>query len=104
MIFLGSALQTRFQHRGVRADLDQGIEALRAAVLLSPADRPRGLALARANLANALRLSFDHGGPIRDIDEAVDAFRGKLPFDSEGANRAATLCALGEALASRYRR
>ncbi|MGI5372472.1 CHAT domain-containing protein [Streptomyces iakyrus] len=104
MIFLGTALQTRFQHRGVRADLDQGIEALRAAVLLRPADRPRGLALARANLANALRLSFDHGGPLSDIDEAVDALRAKLPFDSEGVNRAATLCALGEALASRYRR
>ncbi|MFD5949715.1 CHAT domain-containing protein [Streptomyces collinus] len=102
MIFLGTALRTRFQHRGVRADLDQGIEALRAAVLLS--DRPRGLALARANLANALRLSFDHGGPLSDIDETVDALRGKLPFDSEGFNRAATLCALGEALASRYRR
>ncbi|MFD7874152.1 CHAT domain-containing protein [Streptomyces sp. NPDC059766] len=104
MIFLGTILQTRFQHRGVRADLDQGIEALRAAVRLRPADHPRGLALARANLANALRLSFDQGGPLSDIDEAVDALRGKLPFDSEELNRAATLCALGEALASRYRR
>ncbi|MGW3124204.1 CHAT domain-containing protein [Streptomyces sp. NPDC001107] len=104
MSFLGTMLQTRFQHRGLRADLDQGIEALRAAVRLRPADHPRGLALAQANLANALRLSFDQGGPLSDIDEAVDALRGKLPFDSEELNRAATLCALGEALASRYRR
>jgi hypothetical protein len=99
-----TASTTRFQHRGVRADLDQGIEALRVAVRLRPADHPRGLALARANLANALRLSFDRGGPLSDIEEAVDALRGKLPFDSEELNRAATLCALGEALASRYRR
>ncbi|AWT46486.1 MULTISPECIES: CHAT domain-containing protein [Streptomyces] len=101
---LGTLLQSRFQHRGAPEDLRAAVEALRAGVELRPADHPRGRALARANLANALRLAFDQGGPLSDIDEAVDALRGKLPFDADVVNLAATTCALGEALASRYRR
>ena len=68
---LCNALWTRYRRRGEMADLEQAVEAGRAAVAVASADDP-WIADYLVNLSNALLTRFEELGDRADLDEAVD--------------------------------
>jgi tetratricopeptide (TPR) repeat protein len=74
---LASALQTRFQRRGVSSDLNEAILFHHEALLLRPAPRPDRPRLLNC-IANALRIRFQHLGACFDLDEGISCQREAL--------------------------
>jgi hypothetical protein len=99
---LGVVLQARFERTGSGVDLNEAIEALRAAVGATPADHPdRGAFL--SNLGVALGRRSERTGSGVDLDEAVEAGRaavGATPADHP--QHPGYLCGLGSTLLLRF--
>ena len=100
---LGAALQERFRRTGAATDLDEAIEARRAA-LTAFADTEDARAEWLSNLGTDSQDLFRQADAAADLDEAIEARRAALaPFADTDLDQAALLSNLGNALYARYR-
>ncbi|MEV7008516.1 CHAT domain-containing protein [Streptosporangium sp. NPDC051022] len=96
---LGQALLTRHRLTGRRTDLTEGIETLRTAAGLAPAEGPFAAVIAN-NLGLALLNRFRLAGTAADLEEAVHRLRqATLAVPARHPARPRYLANLGAALA-----
>ncbi|MFF1872809.1 CHAT domain-containing protein [Kitasatospora herbaricolor] len=101
---LGIALRTRFERIGVFEDLEDAIQAGRAAVGASSPEDPRRPTHV-ANLSHAIFSRFERLGTRKDLDEAISLARAAVATIAvTEPDRVAMLSNLGIMLRSRFER
>jgi tetratricopeptide (TPR) repeat protein len=100
-LFLGEALEKRYDRFQERIDLDVAIQARERSLSLTEAgDADFG---ARAyRLGKLLLARTDRSGSLADVDAAVEAFQAACSAEREGSERNTLFHALGDALLGRY--
>jgi tetratricopeptide (TPR) repeat protein len=101
---LGNALLARFERTGDLADLDEAVNAGRAAVSAVSEGDPDG-DLALSSLGNILQTRYERTGRLADLDEAVIMGQAAANAVAPGhPKRIAYLSNLGNCLRARYER
>ena len=103
-MMLGTCRMIRFSLTGQRADMDDGIEDLTAAVAAIPVSDPdRGIAV--ASLIQALVDRFQRTGAFPDLDAAITTARdATTTIPAGGDHRGVVLASLADALRARHER
>jgi CHAT domain/Tetratricopeptide repeat len=103
-LMLGTGRMIRFELTGQRADLDDGIGDLTAAVAaIAPGEPDRGMA--QVGLAQALIDRFQRTDTFADLDLAISTARdASVTIPAGHEHRGAALASLADALQARYQR
>ena len=100
-LFLGEALEKRYDRFQKRIDLDVAIQSRERSVSLTEVgDADYGQRAHR--LGKLLLIRTDRSGSLADVDAAVEALRAACSAEREGSERNTLFHALGDALLRRY--